>query len=97
VSSPVYRVTKLAPGFDLGAFDCGESAYNEWLVQHAVNAVGAGSSMVYLLLERVHPGAEERVSGPSSSGWEAGLGGRPVSKRVRRRGGRQPPAQRRRH
>ena len=36
-------------------------------------------------------------AGPSSSGWEAGLGGRPVSKRVRRRGGRQPPAQRRRH
>ncbi len=33
--------TKLAPRFDLGAFDCGESAYNEWLVQHAVNAVEA--------------------------------------------------------
>ncbi len=63
MSSPVYRVTKLAPGFDLGAFDCRESVYNEWLVQHAVNAVGAGSSMVYLLLERVHPGAEERVVG----------------------------------
>ena len=26
-----------ALGFDLGAFDCGEPAYNEWLVQHAVN------------------------------------------------------------
>jgi hypothetical protein len=63
VSSPVYRVTKLAPGFDLGAFDCGESAYNEWLVQHADNAVEAGSSMVYLLLERVRPGSEERVVG----------------------------------
>jgi hypothetical protein len=63
VSSPAYRVTKLAPGFDLGAFDCGEPAYNEWLVQHAANAVEAGSSMVYLLLERVNPGAEERVIG----------------------------------
>jgi hypothetical protein len=63
VSSPAYRVTKLAPGFDLGAFDCGESAYNEWLVQHAANAVEAGSSMVYLLLERVGPDAEERVVG----------------------------------
>jgi len=63
VSSPAYRVTKLAPGLDLGAFDSGESAYNEWLVQNAVNAVEAGSSMVYLLLERVRPGAEERVVG----------------------------------
>ena len=63
MSSPVYRVTKLAPGFDLGAFDCGESAYSEWLVQHAVNAVQAGASMVYLLLEQMHPGAEERVVG----------------------------------
>ena len=63
MTSPVYRVTKLNPGFDLRAFDCGEAGYNEWLVQHAVNAVEAGSSMVYLLLERVHPGAEERVVG----------------------------------
>ena len=63
MSSPAYRVTKLAPSFNLGAFDCGESAYNEWLIQHAVNAMQAGSSMVYLLLEQVHPGAEERVIG----------------------------------
>ena len=63
MTTPAYRVTKLAPRFDLGAFDCGESAYNQWLVEHAVNAVAAGSSMVYLLLERVHPGAEERVVG----------------------------------
>jgi hypothetical protein len=63
VTSPAYRVTKLAPRFGLGAFDCSKSAYNEWLVEHAVNAVEAGSSMVYLLLERVHPGAEERVVG----------------------------------
>jgi len=63
VSSPGYRVTKLAAGFDPGAFDCGESAYNEWLVQHAAKAVEAGSSMVYLLLQQVNPGAEERVVG----------------------------------
>jgi hypothetical protein len=63
VTSPVYRVTRLAPSFDLRAFDSGESAYNEWLVQQAANAVKAGSSMVYLLLERVNPGAEEQVVG----------------------------------
>ena len=63
MTSPVHRVTKLTPGFDLRAFDCGEPTYNEWLVQHAVNAVQAGSSMVYLLLEQVDPGAEERVVG----------------------------------
>ena len=64
MTSPVYRVTKLTPGFDLRAFDCGESAYNEWLVQHSANAVQAGSSMVYLLLQQAdHAGAEERVAG----------------------------------
>jgi hypothetical protein len=63
VTSPVYRVTKLTPSFDLTAFDCGEPAFNEWLVQHAANAVEAGSSMVYLLLQQADPGAEERVAG----------------------------------
>jgi len=63
VTSPGYRVTKLAPSFDLGAFDCGEFGYNQWLVEHAVKAVEAGSSMVYLLLERSRPGADERVVG----------------------------------
>jgi len=63
VTSPVYRVTKLTSGFDLRAFDCGEPAHNQWLVQHANNAVEAGSSMVCLLLEQVHPSAEERVVG----------------------------------
>jgi len=48
---PTYRVVKLAPGFDLGAFDCGEPTYNEWLIQHAVPSVGAGVCAVYLLLE----------------------------------------------
>ena len=63
MTSPVYRVTKLTPGFDLRAFDCGEPPYNEWLVQHATNAVEAGSRMVYLLLKQEHPGAEEQVVG----------------------------------
>lgn len=48
---PTYRVTKLAPGYDLGAFDCGEPGYNEWLVRHAVSSMQAGVSAVYLLLE----------------------------------------------
>lgn len=63
MTSTTYRVTKLAPRFDLGAFDCGEPAYNEWLFNHAGNAVKAGSSMVYLLLERVDQSADERVIG----------------------------------
>jgi predicted GNAT family N-acyltransferase len=49
--SPTYRVTKLAPGYDLGVFDCGEPSYNEWLVRHAAASVQAGVSAVYLLLE----------------------------------------------
>ena len=48
---PTYRVTKLAPGYDLGAFDCGVPSYNEWLVRHAASSVQAGVSAVYLLLE----------------------------------------------
>lgn len=48
---PTYRVTKLAPGDDLGDFDCGEPTYNEWLVRHAAASVQAGISAVYLLLE----------------------------------------------
>jgi len=51
VSSPTYRVTKLAPGYDLGAFDCGEPAYNDWLARHAVASVRAGVAAVYVLLE----------------------------------------------
>lgn len=51
MTDPTYRVTKLAPGYDLGAFDCGEPSYNEWLVRHAAASVQAGVSAVYLLLE----------------------------------------------
>ncbi len=46
-----YRVTKLAPGYALEAFDCGEPAYNEWLTRHAAASMQAGVSAVYLLLE----------------------------------------------
>lgn len=57
-----YRIAKLAPEFDLGAFDCGEPTYNQWLSEHAMRAVDSGSSMVYVLLERT-PGEDERVTG----------------------------------
>ena len=54
LDEPTYRVAKLAPGHDLGAFDCGEPGYNEWLVRHAASSVQAGVSAVYLLFEE-HP------------------------------------------
>ena len=63
MTSPIYRVTKVAPGFDLGAFDCGEPDYNQWLSENASKAVEAGSSMVYLLLEQTQPDLDERVVG----------------------------------
>lgn len=49
--SASYRVVKLAPGFDLGAFDCGEPSYNEWLANDATRAVESGSAAVHLLVE----------------------------------------------
>lgn len=65
-TTPVYRVTKLAPehdpgAFDLEAFDCGEPTYNEWLTRHARASVRAGVAAVYLLLEQAQQG--ERVVG----------------------------------
>src|SRR2546426_11068341 len=57
-----FRTAKLAPGYELGAFDCGEAPYNQWLTEHAVQAVESGASMVYLLLER-RPDADQRVIG----------------------------------
>ncbi|MGH3450878.1 MAG: hypothetical protein ACRDQW_09125 [Haloechinothrix sp.] len=48
---PTYRVTKLARGYDLRDFDCGDPTYDEWLVRHAAASVQAGISAVYLLLE----------------------------------------------
>ena len=61
MSAPTYRVIKLAPGYDLEAFDCGEPAYNDWLTRHAAASVHAGVSAVYLLLEQAE--ANERVVG----------------------------------
>jgi len=61
VSSPTYRVTKLAPGYDLGAFDCGEPTYNDWLTRHAAASVQAGVAAVYLLLEETEE--QSRVVG----------------------------------
>ena len=46
-----HRFTPMAPGFDLGAFDCGEEHYNRWLVNGAEAAVKAGTAGVYLLLQ----------------------------------------------
>lgn len=63
MNSPSYRVTRLAAGFDLTAFDCGEPACSHWLSEHASRSVASGSSMVYLLLERMPPDVDERVVG----------------------------------
>lgn len=60
---PDYRIARLTGDLDLVAFDCGAPEYTDWLVDHAHAAVAVGSSMVYLLLERVPPRAEERVVG----------------------------------
>jgi hypothetical protein len=57
-----HRLTPMAPGYDLGAFDCGEDTYNRWLVNGADAAVKAGTAGVYLLLEEV-TGRPPRVAG----------------------------------
>lgn len=62
MSAPNYQLVRLAPGYDLDAFDCGQPAYNQWLVADAGRAVAAGSAMVYLLIERRAP-AEETAPG----------------------------------
>ncbi|MBT2554438.1 hypothetical protein [Arthrobacter sp. ISL-5] len=62
MSDRTYRLSKLAPGYDLGAFDCGEPAYNQWLADHASQAVAAGACMVYLLLEK-RSDTKEKVIG----------------------------------
>jgi ribosomal protein S18 acetylase RimI-like enzyme len=64
VTSASHRIVKLAPGFDLRAFDCGEPAYNEWLVHHAAGAIESGSAAVHLLVETsLDPDRAERVVG----------------------------------
>lgn len=80
---PTYRVTKLAPGYDLGDIDCGDPTYNKWLVRHAAAFVQAGISAVYLLLEEADEASRvvgyyainptrvvrEDVPTPLSRGW----------------------------
>lgn len=61
MSGPAYRVVRLAPEHDLGAFDCGVAAYNDWLTQHADASVRAGVCAVYLLVEQI--GDRSRVVG----------------------------------
>jgi ribosomal protein S18 acetylase RimI-like enzyme len=61
VSEPTYRVVKWAPGYDLGAFDCGEASYNDWLTARAAASVQSGVCAVYLLLRTNLDGA--RVMG----------------------------------
>ncbi len=51
MTQPSYSIVKLAPGMDLGAFDCGEDGYNIWLTEHAAKSVESGASMVYLFIE----------------------------------------------
>jgi ribosomal protein S18 acetylase RimI-like enzyme len=61
VTAPTYRVAKWAPGYDLGAFDCGEPSYNDWLIGHAAVSVQSGVCAVYLLLEEME--GQARVVG----------------------------------
>lgn len=51
MKEPTYRIVKWAPGYDLGAFDCGELSYNDWLTRHAAASVRSGVCAVYLLLK----------------------------------------------
>lgn len=51
MNNPKYRVVKLAPGYDLGAFDSGEPTFNDWLAQRAAASAQAGVCAVYLLTE----------------------------------------------
>ena len=63
MNGATYRVAKLSSGVDVAGFDCGEPAYNQWLTEHALAAVAAGSSAVYVLLEEQEDDAGERVIG----------------------------------
>ena len=63
MSSATYRVAKLTPDIHVAGFDCGEPAYNQWLTEHALAAVTAGSSAVYVLLEQQESDAGERLIG----------------------------------
>lgn len=53
----------MAPGFDLGAFDCGEEAYNTWLAANAESVHNSGNAAVHLLIENVKPLTDGKVVG----------------------------------
>lgn len=53
----------MAPGFDLGAFDCGEEAYNTWLVANAESVHRSGNAAVHLLVEDITPLTDAKVLG----------------------------------
>lgn len=66
MNSPAHRLVRLLAGddrFDLSAFDCGEPAYNQWLVDTAPRAVESGSAAVHLLVVAATDGQRERVVG----------------------------------
>lgn len=63
MTSATYRVARLTSEFNLQDFDCGAQPYNDWLVQHALAAIAAGSSAVYVLLKNSDPVSEDRVVG----------------------------------
>lgn len=51
MTDATYYISKLAPGlYDLGAFDCGEGSYNDWLANSALGAISAGTCAVYVLV-----------------------------------------------
>lgn len=52
----VYRFVPLTEEFDVGAFDCGEPSYNEWLTNSADRAQRAGTAKVYLLISEESTG-----------------------------------------
>lgn len=62
MTQPSYSIVKLAPGMDLGAFDCGEESYNLWLTEHAPKSMESGASMVYLFIES-QVSTEQKVVG----------------------------------
>ena len=63
MSGPNYRIVRLAPEHDLGAFDCGVEFYNSWLAHHAREADTRGTSAVYLLVCLNEEGADPNVCG----------------------------------
>lgn len=63
MSEPTYRIVRLAPEHDLGAFDCGEEYYNSWLAHHAREADSRGTSAVYLLVCLNGEASDPKVAG----------------------------------